>query len=174
MLYSSSPLVVLKKQNISRQTGRRDAMKILLSSVLALLLFHKTEAAAEAGGEGAPNEPAGNFSNFYEIKDSTGIILARLDLTQGPFFVELVKTKNESGLVSYVTNEKGRQTHKFGRYNFTSARPTITATKSGVENNGTKLEITFDFTEDGDSSQAFNVKTAKLKMIVEWGVPVRM
>merc|ERR1719221_851133 len=104
------------------------------------------------------------------------MILARLDLTQGPFFVELVKAKNESGLVSYVTNDKGKQTHKFGRYNFTSARPTVTATKSGVGKNGTKLEITFTFTEDEDSSgsQAFHVKNAELNMIVEWGVPVRM
>merc|ERR1719507_810653 len=86
------------------------------------------------------------------------MILARLDLTQGPFFVELVKTKNESGLVSYVTNEKGRQTHKFGRYNFTSARPTITATKSGVENNGTKLEI----------SLSASVKKGKVKYVIEF------
>ena len=124
------------------------------------------------------NSPVGgNFSNFYEIKDSTtGLIVARLDLTQGPFYVELVKIKNESGLVSYVTNEKDRQTRKFGRYNFTSARPTVTATQSGVGTNGTKLEMTFTFTEDENSADppAFNVKTAELKMIVEWGVPARM
>ena len=112
---------------------------------------------------------ARNISNFYEIEDSTGIIVARLDLTQGPFFVELVKTKKESGVVSYVEDI-------FGRYNFTSKRPTVTATKSGVGMNGTKLEITFNFDEDENdsSSQAFDVKTAELKMIVEWGVPARM
>ena len=119
----------------------------------------------------------GNFSNFFEIEDSTGMILARLDLTQGPFFVELVKTKNESGVLSYVTNEKGRQTRTYGRYDFNSVRPTVTATKSGVDKNGTKLEITFTFTEDEakfNVSHPFNVKTAELKMTVEWGVPVRM
>ena len=116
----------------------------------------------------------GNFSNFYEIEDSTGMILARLNLTQGPFFVELVKTKNESGVLSYVTSEKSRQTHQLGNYSFTSERPTVTATKSGAGKNGTKLEITFTFNEPSSSSEAFNVKTAELKMTVEWGVPVRM
>ena len=100
--------------------------------------------------------------------------MARLELTQGPFFVELVKTQNESGAINYVRNEKGRDTRTYGRYDFNTERPTVTATKSGVDKNGTKLEITFNFDEDEDSSEAFNVKTAELKMTVEWGVPARM
>ena len=118
-----------------------------------------------------------NFSNFYEIEDSTGTIVARLNLTQGPFFVELVKIKNESGVISYVTNEKGRQPHQYGNYSFTSKRPEVTAIKSGEGKNGTKLEITFTFNEEevnSSKSQHFIVKTAELKMIVEWGVPVRV
>lgn len=162
--------------------------------MLALLLFHKTEAAGdtETGGElsrgkggdedfkskvvdlNSNSTTVGNFSNFYEIEDSTGMIVARLVLTQGPFFVELVKTKNESGVLSYVTSEKSRQIHQFGNYSFTSERPKVTATKSGAGKNGTELEITFSFTENTSSSEAFNVKTAELKMTVEWGVPVRM
>ena len=126
-----------------------------------------------------------SFSNFYEIEDATGMILARLNLTQGPFFVELVKIKNESGVISYVTSEKGRYTpcsgtanvNLYGNYSFTTTRPTVTASKSGEGKNGTKVEITFSFKEEENNSSSFgnfSVKTAELKMIVEWGVPVRM
>ena len=115
---------------------------------------------------------------LYEIKDSKGQMLARLNLTLGEFYAELVKTKkSDTGLIGYVMD--GYQERKYGRFNF-SSEPEITATKNvtlvkdqaNKEYNATVLQFSFSFTESVTSDNVtslFNVETAKLDMTVEWG-----
>ena len=105
--------------------------------------------------------------------------MARLSLTRGPFYAELVKTKkSEAGQILYVV-EGGRE-RRYGRYNFTRKPDSISATKTTTNHtihyhyNSTKLEITFSFKENGSNNTLFDVQTAELKMTVEWGVPARL
>ena len=102
--------------------------------------------------------------------------MARLNLTQGPFYAELVKTtKNEAGMIVYVMD--GSRELKYGRYNFTGKPASVSATKSETiteHGNSTKLEITFSYKESGSNNTLFDVQTAELKMRVEWGVPARL
>ena len=102
--------------------------------------------------------------------------MARLSLTRGPFYAELVKTKkSEAGQILYVM-EGGRE-RRYGRYNFTRKPDSISATKTTTNHatyNSTKLDITFSFKENGNNNTLFDVQTAELKMTVEWGVPARL
>jgi len=174
---------------------------LLLTLLLnALLLLYKTEAGepVEAGpglgreitdnmkkeAETAVNnafsqdqtEGASDYLYFFEMKDSAGLMLARLNLTLGPFYAELVKTKkNEDGLIVYVMD--GSRELRYGRYNFTNKPDSVTTTKTETQHehgNSTSLEITISYKESGSNNTLFDVQTAVLKMRVEWGVPARM
>ena len=119
---------------------------------------------------------------FFEIKDTAGQIVARLNLTQGPFYAELVKTtKNEAGMIVYVMDrDDGSRELKYGRYNFTGKPASVSATKTETAetaetfSDSTKLEITFSYKESGSNNTLFDVQTAELKMRVEWGMPARL
>lgn len=171
---------------------------LLLSLLLnALLLLQRTEAGDPVeAGLGLGGDPAGDmkaeavtamvqeqteptsqdYLYFFEIKDTAGQTVARLNLTQGPFYAELVKTtKNEAGMIVYVMD--GSRELKYGRYNFTGKPASVSATKSETiteHGNSTKLEITFSYKESGSNNTLFDVQTAELKMRVEWGVPARL
>ena len=106
--------------------------------------------------------------------------MARLNLTQGPFYAELVKTtKNEAGMIVYVMDRDGDGELKYGRYNFTGKPASVSATKTETAHeldwwNSTELEITFSYKESGSNNTLFDVQTAELKMRVEWGMPARL
>jgi len=124
----------------------------------------------------------GNYTKlgpyFYEIKDASKAIVARLQ-TKKAFFVELVKTAksdNSSKVIKYVKD--GRKIKQFGNYTFDTSNPVITAVKTVVnttDETSTKINITFTYTEKAnDSSNAvLKVQDAELKFTVQWGLPTR-
>jgi len=121
------------------------------------------------------------YPYFFEIKDKAGKdVVARLNLTQGAFYMDLVKTKKEEGsnVISYEM--KNRQVLSYGNHTFNTSTPAFSATKTVVNmtdasgnviGNSTKLDISFAYTEANTSSGPFVVDTAELKMTLEWGNP---
>ena len=69
-----------------------------------------------------------NKTHFFEIReDTTKEIVARLQLSQGAFMVNLVKTKNVTGVTKFEMD--GRRVKSYGTYTFNKTEPTISATK---------------------------------------------
>ena len=69
-----------------------------------------------------------NKTHFFEIReDTTKEIIARLQLSQGAFMVNLVKTKNVTGVTKFEMD--GRRVKSYGNYTFNKTEPTISATK---------------------------------------------
>jgi len=130
---------------------------------------------AEKRMETEPAKPD-NQTNFFEIKDdATNEIVARMQLSQGAFLVNLVKMKNDT--TTHVVNFEmdGRRVKSYGNYTFNKTEPTISAKKTvkqdeEAKTNSTKIDVTFTYTEQplNDSSD-FQVQTAEFKFTIEWG-----
>ena len=92
--------------------------------------------------------------------------------------VELVKTvKNSEGVIIYEMDDKDKRKVKvYGNYTFSKTQPKIDVTRTvtpgaaGASFNTTKIDVTFTYTETGDSG-TLKLKTAELKMTIEWGAP---
>jgi len=111
------------------------------------------------------------YPYFFEIKDSSGQVAARLNLTQGPFKLEWVKTKkNDQGKVVYVT-DKG-QVQVFGNSTLNGTTPTTSAVVSGSVENGTgviDVTISYEGVNAGSSDSSYVVTGAVIKASIELG-----
>jgi len=109
--------------------------------------------------------------NFFEIKDESNQIVARLSLTLGAFFVDLVKTnKNAEGVFKFDMD--GRRVKSYGKYTFNKTDPTISAKKTfnhdADKGNRTKIDVVFSYNESSTDSE-LKVQTAEFKFAIEWG-----
>jgi len=113
------------------------------------------------------------YPYFFEIKDATDIIAARLNLTKGPFSLDLVKTKtNDKKKVVYVTNSKN-QINVFESFFFNQTAAKTSAVVTGSGENGTQIEVTIAY--DGmTGNKTFVVKSAEIKATIELGGPTRV
>lgn len=135
-------------------------------------------AAEKAEGKEVAAEPqkTDNQTHFFEIKDDTSKeIVARMQLSQGAFLVNLVKTKKDAaGVVKFEMD--GRRVKSYGKYTFNKTTPDISATKTvkseniGYDVNSTKIDVTFSYKEQtSNDSSSFQVQTAEFKFAIEWG-----
>jgi len=112
-------------------------------------------------------------TNFFEIReDTTKEIVARLQLSQGAFLANLVKTKTDASNLTKFEMDKGR-VKSYGNYTFNKSEPTISATKmvkTTNDGNSTKIDVTFSYTEQPhNDSTELQVQTAEFKFTIEWG-----
>jgi len=125
------------------------------------------EVAAE------PQETNKTKTHFFEIKDDTSKeIVARMQLSQGAFLVNLVKTKKDAaGVIKFEMD--GRRVKSYGKYTFSKTEPAISATKTVKQTNdgnSTKIDVTFSYNiTDSTDSSSFQVQTAEFKFTIEWG-----
>jgi len=134
------------------------------------LLRQEAEKRMETGPAKTDNQ-----TNFFEIKDdTTKEIVARMQLSQGAFLVNLVKTnKDAQGVVKLDMD--GRHVVSYGNYTFNKTEPTISATKTvkqdeEAKTNSTQIDVTFTYTEQPlNDSSAFQVQKAEFKFTMEWG-----
>jgi len=160
----------------STEAGEIEAENILLSREDPHDLL-KRQADITVTGDSKGNSTELN-PYFYEIKDASKTIVARLQ-TQKAFFVELVKTaktdNNNTKVVNYVMD--GRKIKKFGNYTFDTSNPEITAVKTATNTStgpSVKMDISFRYTEkDKNDSSVLKVQDAELKFTVQWGEPLR-
>lgn len=134
-------------------------------------------AAEKAEGKQVAAEPQkkDNQTHFFEIKDdTTKEIVARMQLSQGAFLVNLVKTKKDAaGVIQFEMD--GRRVKSYGNYTFSKTKPAISATKTVKQThishlNSTKIDVTFSYTEQTQNeSSSFQVQTAEFKFTIEWG-----
>jgi len=112
------------------------------------------------------------YPYFFEIKDASGQVAARLNLTQGPFNLTWVKTTtNDKGQVVYVTKKGQVDVMDFSLFNGTV--PTTSAVVTGSMENGTGvIDITIAY--QGMSAGAdYVVSGAVIKASIELGGPTR-
>lgn len=134
--------------------------------------------AAEDSVADSENDPdTFVYPYFFEIKDSSGQVAARLNLTQGPFKLSWVKTKkNDQGKVVYVTDDvnvmpmvydNGAQV--FGNSTFDGTNPTTSAVVSGSVENGTGvIDVTISY-EGANDDSSYVVTGAVIKASIELG-----
>jgi len=111
----------------------------------------------------------------FVFKDDQGNVAARLNLTQGPFFLDLVKTtKDENGKVIYIKNDK-KQVKSFGNSTLDQTKPTTSAVVSGAGGNDTtKIDITLAYEGMTKGDETFIVSSAVIKMSIELGGPTKI
>jgi len=137
-----------------------------------------------AAEENLPAQPGSSsgYPYFFELKD--GEVAARLNLTQGAFVVELVKTtKNSLNQIVYEMDDKDKRKIKvYGNYTFNKSQPkidvkkSVTPAASGESFNKTKIDVTFTYTEkpeDKNKNDTLELTSAELKLTIEWGIPTR-
>jgi len=129
-------------------------------------------AAEKTQGQDDP-PTTNNKTNFFEIReDTTKEIVARMQLSQGAFLANLVKTKTDASNLTKFEMDKGR-VKSYGTYTFNKSEPTISATKmvkTTKDGNSTKIDVTFSYTEQPkNDSTELQVQTAEFKFTIEWG-----
>jgi len=127
----------------------------------------------------AESKISGTVSNSnkqgYVFKDAKGIIAARLNLTQGPISLDLVKTVKDGNKVVYVKNEKyKREINVFARSVFNETQPKPSAVVTGGGNDTTKVDIILAFEGMTAESNNFAVSSAVIKMSIELGGPTKI
>ena len=119
-----------------------------------------------------------SYPYFFELKDGSEMA-ARLNLTKGPFVIDLVKTtKNSLGEVVLEMNATNKRAVKqYGHCNFTGT-PQITV-KRQIQFlmpeviNKTTIDVSFTYTNPDTCTDNFTIKSSVLKFTVQWGVPTR-
>jgi len=109
------------------------------------------------------------YPYFFEIKDAEEQIAARLNLTQGPFSLDLVKTKlNDKKKVDYVRHAKYfNQIAVFEKSYFNTTAANTSAVVTGGEN-GTASTIEVTIAYDGmTAGNTFVVESAVIKATIE-------
>jgi len=106
------------------------------------------------------------LSYYYEMKDSSGAILARMNLTGGPLTLNLLQTvKNEKDQIVWV-KDKYRQPKKYGSADLAGA-----ATTSATKKDDGSIDVTITYNGAFGDKSVFGVETATIKMSVVTGAP---
>ena len=123
------------------------------------VLRREAEAGIVTSGAAASKYPY-----FYEIKDASDIV-ARLNLTKGAFWVDLVKTGKKDSYKQIHLEMNGRKVKSYGNFTFSSniTTPTITA-----KNSTSQIDITFSY-KDIPKAGNFSVTNADLQFTVQKG-----
>jgi len=130
-------------------------------------------AAESKLAEDVPTTEGFVYPYFFEIKDASNQIAARLNLTKGPFSVDLVKTvMNDKKKVVYLKNDKNG-IKIFGTSLFNQTTPTTSAVVTGTGENGTNIDVTFAYA-GMTAGSTFIVQSAEIKFSIELGGPTRV
>jgi len=112
------------------------------------------------------------YPYFFDIKDASGQVAARLNLTLGPFMLDWVKTtkKDAKGKVTYVTNPLNKnQISIFGNSTFNETTPTTSAVVTGGENGTAEvIDITISY-EGMSAGVTYVVNKAVITASIELG-----
>jgi len=110
---------------------------------------------------------AWSYPYYYEMKNSSGDTLVRMNLTGGPLTLDLLQiVKNEKDKLVLVTEKRGRRPQIFGSVGLSGAAIT-TATK---KDDGS-IDFSITFHGDVGDKSSFLVETATIKMSVVTGAP---
>jgi len=154
-------------------SGQSDAPEVQLPGENVDDVLRRAADDSLADNENTVVDPdAFVYPYFFEIKDASGQVAARLNLTQGPFNITWVKTTtNDKGQVVYVT-KKG-QIDIMESILFNDTVPTTSAVVTGSMENGTGvIDITIAY--QGMSAGAdYVVSGAVIKASIELGGPTR-
>jgi len=154
-------------------SGQSDAPEVQLPGENVDDVLRRAADDSLADNENTVVDPdAFVYPYFFEIKDASGQVAARLNLTQGPFNLTWVKTTtNDKGQVVYVT-KKG-QIDIMESILFNDTVPTTSAVVTGSMENGTGvIDITIAY--QGMSAGAdYVVSGAVIKASIELGGPTR-
>merc|ERR1712142_426165 len=114
------------------------------------------------------------YPYYFEIKDTTDQIRAKLNLTRGPFSLDLVKTvqNDKKTQVVYVKDSKN-QVNVFETSYLNETTPTTSAVLTETGENGTQVELTFTYT-GMTGGKTFKVESAEIKMTVQLGGPTKI
>jgi len=114
------------------------------------------------------------YPYYFEIKDTTDQIRAKLNLTRGPFSLDLVKTvqNDKKTKVVYVKDSKN-QVNVFETSYLNETTPTTSAVLTETGENGTQVELTFTYT-GMTGGKTFKVESAEIKMTVQLGGPTKI
>jgi len=154
-------------------SGQSDAPEVQLPGENVDEVLRRAADDSLADNENTVVEPdAFVYPYFFEIKDASGQVAARLNLTQGPFNLTWVKTTtNDNGQVVYVTKKGQIEIMDISLLNGTV--PTTSAVVTGSMENGTGvIDITIAY--QGMSAGAdYVVSGAVIKASIELGGPTR-
>ena len=124
-------------------------------------------------------QASSSYPYFFELKDGSDMA-ARLNLTKGPFVIDLVKTtKNSLGEVVLEMNATNKRAVKqYGHCNFTGTpQITVKRTESAPDANQvinkTTIDVSFTYTNPDKCTDNITIKSSVLKFTVQWGVPTR-